>query len=39
MTYILKDFTKEKGKRGDNNKNDSKTNTGSRDDDSSSKNY
>ena len=40
MTYILKDFSMAKGKRGDNNNNnDNMTNTGLRDDDSSSKNY
>ena len=39
MTYILKDFSMAKGKRGDNNNNnDNMTNTGLRDDDSSSKN-
>ena len=36
MTYILKEFSMVKWKRGDNN-NDNKTNTGFRDDDSSSK--
>ena len=36
MTYISKDFSMVKGKRGDNN--DKTTNTGTRDDDSSYKN-
>ena len=39
VTYISKDFSMAKGKRGDNNNNnDNMTNTGLRDDDSSSKN-